>query len=123
MKKRNDLIVAKVEKLTAEQLAEKDYIPEEEKNDDFYASQRKAAQAEALKEKETSLPLATPFSEAEKLMQNEDNSVSIKIKSADPGRVMKRTDTILTNPAGRVSPRIAQKSKEDEESQDPRRSN
>ena len=38
MKKRNDLIVAKVEKLTAEQLAEKDYIPEEEKNDDFYAS-------------------------------------------------------------------------------------
>ena len=38
MKKRNDLIVAKVEKMTAEQLAEKDYIPEEEKNDDFYAS-------------------------------------------------------------------------------------
>ena len=30
MKKRNDLIVAKVEKLTSEQLAEKDYIPKEE---------------------------------------------------------------------------------------------
>ena len=43
MKKRNDLIVAKVEKMTAEQLQEKDYIPEEEKHDDFYASQRKAA--------------------------------------------------------------------------------
>ena len=38
MKKRNDLIVAKVEKLSAAQLQEKDYIPEEERNDDFYAS-------------------------------------------------------------------------------------
>ena len=44
VKRRNDGMVAKVEKMTAEQLAEKDYIPEEEQNDDFYASQRKAAQ-------------------------------------------------------------------------------
>ena len=44
VKKRNDVMVAKVEKMTSEQLAEKDYIPEEERNDDFYVSQRKAAQ-------------------------------------------------------------------------------
>ena len=44
VKRRNDGMVAKVEKMTAEQLAEKDYIPEEEQNDDFYTSQRKAAQ-------------------------------------------------------------------------------
>ena len=44
VKRRNDGMVAKVEKMTAEQLAEKDYIPEDEQNDDFYASQRKAAQ-------------------------------------------------------------------------------
>lgn len=44
VKRRNDTMVAKVEKMSAEQLAEKDYIPEEERNDDFYVSQRKAAQ-------------------------------------------------------------------------------
>ena len=44
VKKRNDVMVAKVEKMTSEQLAEKDYIPEDERNDDFYVSQRKAAQ-------------------------------------------------------------------------------
>ena len=44
VKRRNDVMVAKVEKMSAEQLAEKDYIPEEERNDDFYVSQRKAAQ-------------------------------------------------------------------------------
>ena len=38
VKKRNDVMVAKVEKMSAEQLAEKDYIPEEERNDDFYVS-------------------------------------------------------------------------------------
>ena len=40
VKRRNDTMVAKVEKMTAEQLAEEDYIPDDEKNDDFYASQR-----------------------------------------------------------------------------------
>ena len=40
VKRRNDVMVAKVEKMTAEQLAEEDYIPEAEKHDDFYASQR-----------------------------------------------------------------------------------
>ena len=35
---------------------------------------------------------------------------------------MKRTDTILTNPAATMSPRIAHNSRQDEESQDPRRS-
>lgn len=43
VKRRNDVMVAKVEMLSAEQLAEKEDIPYDEANDDFYTSQRKAA--------------------------------------------------------------------------------
>ena len=38
MKRRNDQIVAKVERMSKEQLEERKYINEDEKNDDFYAS-------------------------------------------------------------------------------------
>lgn len=62
MKKRNDLIVAKVEKMTAEQLQKRSFVPNDERNDDFYESQRKAALESAKKEKESSLPAALPFS-------------------------------------------------------------
>ena len=57
MKKRNDLIVAKVEKLTEDQKTGKKQLTKAETNDDFYASQRKAA----IEAEMASGPAASPF--------------------------------------------------------------
>lgn len=77
-------------------MAEKDYIPEDERNDDFYVSQRKAAQEKQAKiEKDASIakPSAKPFApsaspQAGFDVSGEDTGPVLKMKTADMGKAI-----------------------------------
>ena len=83
--------------MTKAQVEEQKYITEEEKNDDFYTSQRKAAQEAIKKETENSAqPSSLPFAQvaAAKPQVNDRGSAAgaakpkLEIKVADKGKAV-----------------------------------
>ena len=120
LKKKNDLIVAKVEKLSLDKLT-KSEMTKEEKNDDFYTSQRAALQKQ---QELDAMPNASPFtpdivSSTQKSPQVGVEMVQseqpiLHMRTADVGKIAKdlqRINTVTTFAKGQAgSPHIEQES-------------
>ena len=120
LKKKNDLIVAKVEKLSLDKLT-KSEMTKEEKNDDFYTSQREALQKQ---QELDAMPNASPFtpdivSSTQKSPQVGVEMVQseqpiLHMRTADVGKIAKdlqRINTVTTYAKGQAgSPHIEQES-------------